>query len=106
MDGIYSSTISPSGRIPQGTRFASILFAILVNNLCRQWRNRLKYADDTSGFEIIPRLSPRYLLFVAADINGFASERNVKLNEKKCNEMVISFLKYQLTVVITSVLCS
>ena len=79
---------------------APILFAILINNLCREWRNRLniKYVD-TSVFEIIPRLSPSYLPFIAADINSFASERNMKLNEKKCKEMVISFLKYQPTVV-------
>ena len=99
MDRIYSYTISPRGGIPQGTRLAPLLFAMLVNNLCREWRNRLKYVDDTSGFEIIPWLSPSYLPFIAADINSFASELNMKLNEKKCKEMVISFLKCQPTVV-------
>lgn len=78
LDGICSNTISPRGGIPQGTRLAPLLFAILVNNLCREWRNRLKYVDDTSVFEIIPRLSPSYLPCVAADINS-----NRKLNEKK-----------------------
>ena len=67
--------------------------------MCREWRNRLKYVDDTSVFQIIPRLSPSYLPFIVADINSFASERNMKLNEKKCKEMIISFLKYQPTVV-------
>ena len=50
-------TISARGGIPQGTRLAPLVFAILVNNLSREWRNRLKYVDDTSVFEIIPRLS-------------------------------------------------
>lgn len=36
---------------------------------------------------------------IAADINTYASERNVKLDEEKCKEMVISFLKYQPIVV-------
>lgn len=53
----------------------------------------------TPVFEMIPRLSPSYLPSVAADINSFASERNMKFTEKKCKKMVISFLKYQPTVV-------
>ena len=57
LDGIYSNTISARGGIPQGTRLAPLLFAILVNNLSREWRNRLNCVDDTSVFEIIPRLS-------------------------------------------------
>ena len=36
---------------------------------------------------------------IAADINTYASERNMKLYEEKCKEMVISFLKYQPIVV-------
>ena len=91
--------ISPRGGIPQGTRLAPLLFAILVNNLCREWHNRLIYIDDTSVFEVIPGLSPSYFPFIAADINSFASERNMKVNEKNCKDMVISFLKYQPTVV-------
>ena len=69
---IYSNTISARGGIPQGTRLAPLLFAILVNNLSAEWRNRLKYVDDTSVFEIIPRLSLSYLPFVAANINSFS----------------------------------
>ena len=44
-----------NGGIPQGTKLAPLLFAILVNNLCRDWRYRIKYVDDTSVFESIPR---------------------------------------------------
>ena len=35
LHGIYYNTISPRGEIPQGTRLAPLLFAILVNNLCK-----------------------------------------------------------------------
>ena len=83
------------GGIPQGTKLAPLLFAILVNRLCQDWPNRIKYVDDTSVFEIISRCSPSYLPLIAADINNYASQRNMRLNEKKCKEMVISFLKYQ-----------
>ena len=35
----------------------------------------------------------------AAHINTYASMRNMRLNEKKCKDMVINFLKYQPTVI-------
>ena len=99
VEGIYSNRISPRGGIPQGTKLALLLFAILINNLCKGWCNWLKCVDDSSVFEIIPRCSPSYLPFIAADINRYATEHNMKLNEKKCKEMVISFLQCQPTVV-------
>ena len=52
---VYSHPVTPNGGIPQGTKLAPLLFAILVNNLCRDWRYRIKYVDDTSVFESIPR---------------------------------------------------
>ena len=55
---VYSHPVTPNGGIPQGTKLALLLFAILVNNLCRDWRYRIKYVDDTSVFESIPRCSP------------------------------------------------
>ena len=96
---VYSHPVTPNGGIPQGTKLAPLLFAILVNNLCRDWRYRIKYVDDTSVFESIPRCSPSYLPVIAANINTYASMRNMRLNEKKCKDMVINFLKYQPTVI-------
>ena len=52
---VYSHPVTPNGGIPQGTKLAPLLFAILVNDLCRDWRYRIKYVDDTSVFESIPR---------------------------------------------------
>ena len=71
---VYSHPVTPNGGIPQGTKLAPLLFAILVNNLC----------DDTSVFESIPRYLPSYLQFIAANINTYVSMRNMRLNEKKC----------------------
>ena len=36
---------------------------------------------------------------VNTKINTYASMRNMRLNEKKCKDMVINFLKYQPTVI-------
>ncbi|XP_032237538.2 uncharacterized protein LOC116618187 [Nematostella vectensis] len=92
-----SHVISPKGGIPQGTRLAPLLFAILVNRLARDWQYRIKYVDDATVFEIVPRNSPSYLPFVANDINSYALARNMRLNAKKCKEMAMCFLTYNST---------
>ena len=53
-----SPPVSPHGEIPQGTKLAPLLFAILVNRLAVTWPCKLKYVDDTKVFEAIPRSSP------------------------------------------------
>ena len=56
---------------------------------------RSLYRGITSVFEIVPRCFPSYLPLIANGINKYATQRNMRLNEKKCKEMVITFLKYQ-----------
>ena len=60
-DGILSPSISLCGGIPQGTRLAPLLFAVLVNRLAEDWSTTLKYVDDATVIELIPRNSPSYL---------------------------------------------
>jgi len=91
-----SQPLSPHGGIPQGTRLAPLLFAILVNRLVDSWPYRVKYADDTTVFEIIPRCSPSYLPCIVQDLCSYAVNRGMRLNPKKCYELVINFLHYQL----------
>ena len=80
---VYSHAVTPNEGIPQGTNLVPLLFAMLVNNLFREWRYRIKYVDDTSVFKSIPRCLPSYLPFIAANINTYTSMRNMWLNEKK-----------------------
>ena len=56
--------------------------------------NRVKYVDDATVMEFIPRLSPSYLNFTVSDIYSFAASRGMVLDGKKCKEMYISFLQY------------
>ena len=92
-----SSPISPRGGNPQGTRLAPLLFAVLVNRLASEWRTRLKYVDDLAILELIPRNSYSYLPIIASNVNKYSLKRNMKLNPKKCKEMVVDFLQYKST---------
>ena len=55
----------------------------------------MKFVDDTSALEIVPRYSPSLMPLVVNDISAFASQRGMKLNHKKCKQMLINFLKYK-----------
>ena len=70
------------------------MFCILVNRMASNCTNRVKYVDDVTVMEFVPRLSPSCLNFTVSDIYSFASCRGMVLNGKKCKEMCISFLQY------------
>lgn len=46
---------------------------------------------------MIPRCSISYLPLIANEINQFAADRGMRLNPKKCKELVINFLQYKIT---------
>ena len=81
-----------NGGLPQGTKLGSLLFAISVNNLLKNWHGRFKFVNDTTAFEIIPRGSPSILPMVVDKISNFASIGGMQLNPEKCKEMIISVL--------------
>ena len=66
-----------------GTKLAPLLFSILVNGMAAKCKIRVKYVDDTTAIEIIPRCSPSYLSFRVSDIYTYASLRGMKLNQFK-----------------------
>ena len=90
--GTLSDWLTLKGGVPQGTKLGVILFTVMTNSLLSDWRLRIKYVDDTSALEIIPRNSPSLLNIVASDIHNFAIAHNMKLNPTKCKEMHINFL--------------
>ena len=78
--------IRPNAGTPQGTKLAPLLFCILVNGMAAKCRSRVKYVDDATAKEIIPRCSPSYLPFAVSDIYKYASLRvlrGMKFNSKK-----------------------
>ena len=82
-----------NGGIPQGTKLGPILFAILVNSLTKNWHLRIKFVDDLSVFEVIPRCSPSLMPFIVYDIVHYTNARGMRLNPTKCKECcLISYI--------------
>jgi hypothetical protein len=75
-----SSGKKTNGGLPQGTKLGPLLFPIMVNSLLKDWQGRIKYVDDTSALEIIPRCSPNLLPIVVNEFSDFAVSRGMKLN--------------------------
>lgn len=63
-----------------------------TNNLLRSWNPRIKFVDDTTALEIIPRNSVSLLNFATNDIYAFSEDHKMKLNPTKCREMLINFM--------------
>jgi hypothetical protein len=96
--GVLSDWERPNGGIPQGTKLGVILFFVMTNELLTEWRLRTKFVDGTTALEIIPRNSTSLTNIVADNINDFAENNHMKLNPKKCKEMVMDPLEYNTTV--------
>jgi hypothetical protein len=75
-----SSWKTANGGSLQGTCLGPLLFAILVNPLLKDWNGRLKFVDDTTALEVVPRCSPSLLPLVVEEISKFSSARGMELN--------------------------
>ena len=66
-----SAPLYLNGGIPQGTKWGSVLFAIMVNDLVQSWGAHIKFVDDLTVLEVVPRNSPSLLNVVFDDIHAF-----------------------------------
>ena len=66
----------------------------MTNELLTDWRLRTKFVT----LEIIPIKAISLTNTVAGNVNDFAENNHMKLNPKKCKEMVINPLEYNATV--------
>ena len=74
---------------PQGTKLlAPLLFCVLVNRKASKCINRLKYEDDATVREFVPRVSPSYLNFTVSDIFLCASFMARVLNSERMQRNV------------------
>ena len=65
----------------------------MTNDLLLDWNLRIKFVNNTTAFEIIPRDSISLLDLSANIINDFVVSHNMKRNLGKCKEMLISFVQ-------------
>ena len=65
-----------------------ILFAVMTNNLLRDWHLRIKFVGDTTALEILPRNGISLLNVAVNDIHKFSSEHNMKLNPKSAKLII------------------
>jgi hypothetical protein len=69
----------------------------MVNDLISTWGPRIKYVDDLTAMEIVPRNSPSLMKFTVSEIQSFAWQNKMRLNREKCKDMTIDFLQYNAT---------
>ena len=88
--GVGASVSAPlylNGGLPRGTKLSPVLFAVMVNDLVQSWGARIKFVDDLTVLEVVPRNSPSLLNVVVDDIHAFAVNNNMRLNPRKCKSM-------------------
>ena len=80
--------------MPQETKLGVILFTLMTNNPLADWHPRVKFVDDTSVIEMLPRNSISLLNSTVSDIHNFSMDQNMRLNPIKCKEMLINSMLY------------
>ena len=88
----FSDWLAINGGVPQGTKLGPILFLVMINDL-RLAMPTMKYVDDTTIFETIPRNSVSYLQTQADALSSWCESNGAKVNSKKTLELRIDFSK-------------
>ena len=89
-----SAPLYLNGGIPQSTKLGPVLFAVVVNDLVQSWGACIKFVDDLTVLEVVPRNSSSLLNVVVDDIHAVAVNNNMRLNPHKCKTMTVDFLQY------------
>ena len=53
-----SAPLYLNGGILLGTKLGPVLFVVMVNDLVQSWGVRIKFVDDLTVLEVVPRNSP------------------------------------------------
>ena len=81
--------------VPQGTKLGPILFIIMINDLelASSSTDHWKYVDDVTISESLKKNEVSVLQSDLNSIERWSVNNNMKLNGKKCKEMIVSFAR-------------
>ena len=81
--------------VPQGTKLGPILFIIMINDLelASSSTDHWKYVDDVTISESLKKNEVSVLQSDLNTIERWTVNNNMKLNGKKCKEMIVSFAR-------------
>ncbi|CAB4014038.1 Hypothetical predicted protein [Paramuricea clavata] len=81
--------------VPQGTKLGPILFIIMINDLelASSSTDHWRYVDDVTISESLKKNEVSVLQSDLNTIERWTVNNNMKLNGKKCKEMIVSFVR-------------
>ena len=88
-----SGWLSINGGVPQGTKLGPILFLVTINDLSLALPT-VKYVDDTTIYEAIPRGGVSQLQTQADSLQQWCQSNGARINTKKTSEIRIDFSKF------------
>ena len=85
------ATVCATGNLIRNDTY---LLAIITNKFLADLHPRVKFVDDTSAIEILPKNSISLPNSTVSDIHNFSVNHNMRLNPIKCKEILINFMLY------------
>ena len=69
-----------------------LLYIYDLYDLVQSWGACIKFVDDLTVLEVVPRNSPSLLNLVVDYIHAFVVDNNMHLNPRKCKILTVDFL--------------
>eukprot|EP00057_Strongylocentrotus_purpuratus_P023181 XP_011677655.1 PREDICTED: RNA-directed DNA polymerase from mobile element jockey-like [Strongylocentrotus purpuratus] len=97
--GVLSTSLMPSGGVPQGTRLGPLIFLVLINDalattpMARRW----KYVDDLTIAESRKMGDESAIATAITDFQLWCDDTQLRLNPAKCKVMQVSFARAAIT---------